>query len=178
VARFAEFVELVDLLLRQEFTDYDGRFYKCAGAETLPLPVRPRPPLTVAAHGPKMLRIAARFADGWSSWGGYGVDAEEDFYRVTAERSRRFDDLCTEMDRDPTSIRLSVVCFPPLVPWESVDYFTDLVGRMRTIGIDEFVLYWPQAWRQDPRERAAFDEITSAVIPSMRAAEDPARLNP
>jgi alkanesulfonate monooxygenase SsuD/methylene tetrahydromethanopterin reductase-like flavin-dependent oxidoreductase (luciferase family) len=85
VARFAEFIELVDLLLRQETTDYDGRFYRCAGAETVPLPVqRPRPPLTVAAHGPKMLSIAARFADAWSSWGGYGVETEEDFYRVTA----------------------------------------------------------------------------------------------
>jgi hypothetical protein len=70
-----------------------------------------------------------------------------------------------------------VVCFPPLVPWESVDYFVNMVGRMRTIGIDEFVLYWPQAWRREPRELTVFNEITGAVIPAMRAAEDPARLD-
>jgi len=71
VARFREFVELVDLLLRQEVTSYTGRSYRCEGAETVPLPVqRPRPPITIAAHGPKMLRIAAEHGDGWSSWGG------------------------------------------------------------------------------------------------------------
>jgi len=31
-----------------------------------------------------MLRIAAQYADGWSSWGGYDVQTDDDFYRVTA----------------------------------------------------------------------------------------------
>ena len=118
VARFGEFVELVDLLLRQEVTAYEGQFYRCEAAETVPLPVqRPRPPVTIAAHGPKMLRIAAQHGDGWSSWGGYGVETEEDFYTVTAERSHRFDDLCADAGRDPAAIRHSLVCFPPLTPW-------------------------------------------------------------
>ncbi len=171
VARFAEFVELVDLLLRQEVTTYDGTFYRCEDAETLPLPVqRPRPPMTIAAHGPKMLRIAARHADGWSSWGGYGVETEQDFYAVTADRSRRFDDLCADLGRDPTTIRHSVVCFPPLTPWESVGYFTDMVGRFAEIGIDELVLYWPQTWRDAPGEDAVFDEVAATVMPRLRAA--------
>jgi alkanesulfonate monooxygenase SsuD/methylene tetrahydromethanopterin reductase-like flavin-dependent oxidoreductase (luciferase family) len=66
-------VELADLLLRQEVTDYQGRYYRCVGAETIPQPVQRPPPITVAAHGPRMLRIAAGHADGWSSWGGYGL---------------------------------------------------------------------------------------------------------
>jgi alkanesulfonate monooxygenase SsuD/methylene tetrahydromethanopterin reductase-like flavin-dependent oxidoreductase (luciferase family) len=50
VARFVEFVELVDLLLRQEVTTYHGQFYRCQEAETVPLPVQqPRPPVTIAA---------------------------------------------------------------------------------------------------------------------------------
>src|SRR5438094_4313718 len=45
VVRFREFVELVDLLLRQEVTTYRGQFYRCEEAETVPLPVQqPRPP--------------------------------------------------------------------------------------------------------------------------------------
>ena len=56
---------MADLLLRQEVTDYQGRYYRCVGAETIPQPIpQPRPPITVAAHGPRMLRIAARYADG------------------------------------------------------------------------------------------------------------------
>jgi alkanesulfonate monooxygenase SsuD/methylene tetrahydromethanopterin reductase-like flavin-dependent oxidoreductase (luciferase family) len=83
-------------------TSYDGQFYRCEAAETVPLPVhRPRPPVTIAAHGPKMLGIAAEHGDGWSSWGGYGVETEEDFYVVTAERTHRFDDLCVAAGRDP-----------------------------------------------------------------------------
>jgi alkanesulfonate monooxygenase SsuD/methylene tetrahydromethanopterin reductase-like flavin-dependent oxidoreductase (luciferase family) len=37
VSRFAEFIELLDLLLRHESTDYDGQFYRCHGAENHPL---------------------------------------------------------------------------------------------------------------------------------------------
>lgn len=170
VARFGEFVELVDLLLRQEVTTYEGTYYRCEGAETIPLPVqRPRPPITVAAHGPKMLRIAARFADGWSSWGGYGVETEEDFYNVTAERCDRFDELASDLGRDPREIRHSVVCFPPLTPWESAEYFSDMVGRFRSVGIDEFVLYWPGSWREEPRGEAVLQEVTTMVIPKLRA---------
>jgi alkanesulfonate monooxygenase SsuD/methylene tetrahydromethanopterin reductase-like flavin-dependent oxidoreductase (luciferase family) len=171
VARFREFIELVDLLLRQEVTDYEGQFYRCEAAETVPLPVqRPRPPVTVAAHGRKMLQIAAQHGDGWSSWGGYGVETERDFYTVTAERSHRFDDLCADAGRDPARIRHSLVCFPPLTPWRSAEYFTDMVGRFAEIGIDEFVLYWPQSWRADPHEDVVFEEVTASVIPQLRAA--------
>jgi len=171
VARFAEFVELLDLLLRQEVTSYQGRFYRCAEAQTVPLPVqRPRPPVTIAAHGPKMLRIAAEHGDGWSSWGGYGVVTEDDFHSVTTDRSRRFDDLCVAAGRDPSTIRHSLVCFPPLTPWQSVEYFHDMVGRFAEIGIDEFVLYWPQTWREAPGEDAVFEEVTTTLIPRLRAS--------
>jgi alkanesulfonate monooxygenase SsuD/methylene tetrahydromethanopterin reductase-like flavin-dependent oxidoreductase (luciferase family) len=69
VSRFREFVELMDRLLREDVTTYRGRFFWCEEAETIPGPIqRPRPAITVAAHGPRMLRIAAEFGDGWSSW--------------------------------------------------------------------------------------------------------------
>jgi alkanesulfonate monooxygenase SsuD/methylene tetrahydromethanopterin reductase-like flavin-dependent oxidoreductase (luciferase family) len=108
VRRFAEFVDLLDRLLTHEVTTFDGEFYRCTEAETIPLPVqRTRPPVTIAAHGPRMLRIAAERADGWSSWGGYDIETEEQMFSVTRDRSRRFDDLCIEAGRDPRSIRHS-----------------------------------------------------------------------
>ena len=171
VEMFREFVELTDLLLRQEVTTYEGRFYRCVEAEMFPLPIqRPRPPITIGAHGPKMLSITAQFADSWSSWGGYDVDTEERFFQVTHDRSARFDDLCTQFDRNPDSIRHSLVCFPPLTPWESVEYFRDFVGRYRAIGIDEFVLYWPQTWRQAVYEDAVFETVCTEVLPELREA--------
>lgn len=172
VARFAEFVELVDQLLTHETTDFHGRYYSCTGAETIPLPVQtPRPPLTIAAHGPKMLAIAARNADSWSSWGGYDVSTEDDFFTVTRDRCRRFDDLCVAADRDPAGIRHSLVCFPPLTPWESTGYFADMVGRMREAGVDEFVLYWPGTWRPDARhEQTVFEQVMAETVPALRKA--------
>jgi alkanesulfonate monooxygenase SsuD/methylene tetrahydromethanopterin reductase-like flavin-dependent oxidoreductase (luciferase family) len=171
VARFREFVELVDLLLRQPVTTYAGAYYRCQEAETIPLPVQqPRPPVTIAAHGPKMLQIAARHADGWSSWGGYGVVTEQDFYAATADRCHRFDELCAQAGRDPSTIRHSLVCFPPLTPWRSVEYFTDMVGRFTEIGIDEFVLYWPQSWGENAHEDAVFEQVATTAIPRMRSS--------
>jgi alkanesulfonate monooxygenase SsuD/methylene tetrahydromethanopterin reductase-like flavin-dependent oxidoreductase (luciferase family) len=171
VHRFAEFVEVLDILLRQEVTDYEGRFYRCAGAEVIPACVqRPRPPLTIAAHGPRMLRLAAKYADGWNSWGGNDIETEADIYRVTAERTKRFDDLCAEYGRDPRSIQHSLVCYPPLTPWESSEYFADMVGRLRAIGIDEFVLYLPESWRTRPEEWDVFEQVATTQMPTLRAA--------
>jgi alkanesulfonate monooxygenase SsuD/methylene tetrahydromethanopterin reductase-like flavin-dependent oxidoreductase (luciferase family) len=173
-AQFAEFVELTDLLLREPVTTYDGTYYRCRSAESMPPPVQsPRPPITIAAHGPKMLRTAARYADSWSSWGGYGVETVDEFYAVTADRRATFDDLCVGFGRDPGGVRHSLVCFPPLTPWESVDYFTDMVGRLSGIGIDELVLYWPETWRRHAREREVFDDVTSTAMPAMQRAAVP-----
>jgi alkanesulfonate monooxygenase SsuD/methylene tetrahydromethanopterin reductase-like flavin-dependent oxidoreductase (luciferase family) len=171
VARFAEFVRLIDELLTHETTEFNGTYYTCT-AETIPLPVQqPRPPLTIAAHGPKMLAVAARYCECWNSWGGNDVTTEDDFFRLTAERCRRFDDLCVAVDRDPASIRHSVVCYPPLTPWESTTYFEDMVGRLRATGIDDFVLYWPGTWRSEARhEQQVFDEVTSETIPALRSS--------
>jgi len=68
VARFGEFVELADLLWRQEVTTFHGQFYRCEEAEMVPLPVQqPRPRVTIATHGPRTLRIAAEHGHRWSS---------------------------------------------------------------------------------------------------------------
>ena len=171
VARFASSSSWSTCCYGRRSRAITGQFYRCDEAETVPLPVqRPRPPVTIAAHGPKMLRIAAQYGDGWSSWGGYEVETEDDFYAVTADRSHRFDDLCVDAGRDPSTIRHSLVCFPPLTPWESAEYFRDMVGRFAEIGIDEFVLYWPQSWREAPSEDAVFEEVTARLIPELRAS--------
>jgi len=60
VSRFREAVEIVDSLLRNESTTYAGQHYQLDEALFRPQPLqRPRPPLTLGAHGPKMMRIVA-----------------------------------------------------------------------------------------------------------------------
>jgi hypothetical protein len=104
-----------------------------------------------------------------SSWGGYDIETEARFFEVTLERCARFDDLCSDLGRSPKAIRHSLVCFPPLTPWESVEYFKDMVGRFRALGIDEFVLYWPREWRDEPKEDEVFRRVMTDVIPGLCA---------
>lgn len=93
--------------------------------------------------------------------GGYDIETERRFFEVKRERCVGFDDLCWELGRHPKAVRHSLVCFPPLMPWESVEYFEDMVGRYRAVGIDEFVLYWPREWRDEPREDEVFEHVVT-----------------
>ena len=68
VSRFREAVEVLDRLLRQERTTYAGRYYQLRDTVSLPRPIQsPRPPLMLAGHGPRMLRIIAEWGDLWNS---------------------------------------------------------------------------------------------------------------
>ncbi len=70
VDRFEEAVEVISLLMQQERTTFDGRFYQLDDARLVPPPVQqPRIPILIAAHRPRMLRIAARYADQWDTFG-------------------------------------------------------------------------------------------------------------
>jgi alkanesulfonate monooxygenase SsuD/methylene tetrahydromethanopterin reductase-like flavin-dependent oxidoreductase (luciferase family) len=139
VARFNEAVEVVDLLLRQEITTYDGRFYQLREAPSRPAPVQqPRPPLTLAAHSPRMLKIIAPYADRWNSMG------TPDELR---ERGERLDAACLAIGRDPAAITRSLLYVPSIMPdehpWDSIDAFHDFVGRFREAGISDFILQPP-----------------------------------
>lgn len=171
VDRFREAVQIVDHLLCNESTTWEGSYYRVENADMVPSPIQiPRPPLTIPAHGPTMLRVAAEYADSWSSWGGYQIETVVEFFNATRDRCKMFDDFCVEIGRDPNKIRHSLVCFPPLTPWASAESFADMVGRFREIGIDEFVLYWPGSWRNDPQENTTFEHIAVNVIPRLRTA--------
>lgn len=143
VGRFREFVELVDHLLREPETTYQGRYYRAHEAMMNPLPVQqPRPPLTLAAHGPSMLKLVARYADAWNSLGKPGVSAEESF-QITRERNQMLDEFCVQAGRDPAAIARSFLCgFTPERPFASLDAFDEFVGRYREIGFNEFIFYW------------------------------------
>jgi alkanesulfonate monooxygenase SsuD/methylene tetrahydromethanopterin reductase-like flavin-dependent oxidoreductase (luciferase family) len=110
VERFGEYVELVSLLLSQEVTTYAGRFYRVDGAIMNPRPLQaPRPPLLVAALGPKMLRHAARFADTWNS-----LSFKPDFDEQMRETRVRCDAIvraCAGIGRDPATLRRSYTMF-------------------------------------------------------------------
>jgi alkanesulfonate monooxygenase SsuD/methylene tetrahydromethanopterin reductase-like flavin-dependent oxidoreductase (luciferase family) len=63
-ARLRKVVEILDQMLQNEVTTYQGHHYQIESAEMHPASIqKPRPPLTIVALGPKSLKIAARYAD-------------------------------------------------------------------------------------------------------------------
>ena len=67
VDRFGEYVEIVERMLENEQTTYEGRYYRVEGATVHRSVQSPRPPITIAAMGPRMLRRAARYAPPWGT---------------------------------------------------------------------------------------------------------------
>ena len=158
VARFGEAVALIDKLLTQDTTTWTGTYYQVHDAPFRPSAVQqPRPPFTLGAHGPRMLRIVARYADRWNS---YGTTAE------IRERNDRLDEACAEIGRDPGQIVRSLYgwTIPMGVdPWSSVDAFAEVVGRYREAGMSEFLMEAPHEEQFPMMERIALD-----LLPALR----------
>jgi len=158
VDRFEEAIEVVLALLAGEMVSYEGRYYQLAEAQFRPSPLQPRIPLTLGAHGPRMLRIVARFADRWNSYG----TVEE-----IRERSARLDEACAAAGRDPAAILRSLYGWTLKLgadPWSSPEAFADIVGRYREAGIGEFLMEAPHEHQFETTER-----IARELIPRLRA---------
>ena len=176
VARLAEYVQVVDRLLRDEVTSFAGEFYRVDGAIMNPRPVQsPRPPIMVGALGPVMIRHAARFADTWNS-----LSFSESFDEQVAEMRQRvalMDEACEALGRERDTLRYSYTMFDARARprggamdyYDSVDRFEDMVGRILELGMDEISLYHPLDERQEP----TFERIATDVLPRLRESLQP-----
>jgi alkanesulfonate monooxygenase SsuD/methylene tetrahydromethanopterin reductase-like flavin-dependent oxidoreductase (luciferase family) len=145
--RFAEWLDLLDRLLRQPVTTVRGDRFTAVDAHQLPGCVQqPRLPLTVAAAGPRAMALAARHGQGWVTYGPYAAArGPDDWFAAVAEQSRRLTEALAEEGRGPVDVR-RVVLFGLEVSWpfESGDRYADTLGRLRESGIDEVALHWPR----------------------------------
>jgi alkanesulfonate monooxygenase SsuD/methylene tetrahydromethanopterin reductase-like flavin-dependent oxidoreductase (luciferase family) len=173
VARFGEYVEIVDRLLSHEETSFQGRFYKADAAALRPRTVQaPRPPIMIAAMGPVMLGHAARYADIWNSLSfARTFEAQLD---ETRQRVAVIDARCAAIGRDPGSLRRSYLMFDPTARssggrikyYESEETFTRMVEQVIALGIPEVALYYPILDEQAPM----FERIARNVLPALKAA--------
>lgn len=154
VARFRESVQVIDAMLREEVSSFHGDYVQLIDAPARPLPIqRPRPPLTLGAHGRQMLRIVAEFADRWNS---HGTPQE------IARRNEILDEHCMAIGRDPNSIIRSLYALAALMPadpWSSVDAFEQMVGLYSEAGIREFIVDSPS-----PEQFPVLEQVASRVL--------------
>jgi alkanesulfonate monooxygenase SsuD/methylene tetrahydromethanopterin reductase-like flavin-dependent oxidoreductase (luciferase family) len=169
VERFKEYVEIVDSLLRNPVTTYQGKYYRIKAAHMQPPPVqKPRPPITIGAFGPLMLKYAARYADTWNRIGGI---LESDLQEVERQNTL-LDKYCKEIKRDPQSLRRSyMMCeyeairtLGPMSIYESTETFLRAVKRCIKVGITEIIIGYPFTQKQIP----TFQQIAHKIIPELR----------
>jgi alkanesulfonate monooxygenase SsuD/methylene tetrahydromethanopterin reductase-like flavin-dependent oxidoreductase (luciferase family) len=171
-ARFREYVELIDRLLTNEITTYQGQFYQADRAVMNPRPVQqPRPPIIIAAMGPTMLKRAAEHADTWNSISFANTFDEQ--LAETRDRIRLVDEHCARIGRNPGSLRRSYLMLDmqarrtggPVNYYRSKEMFTDMARQLIELGISEIGLYYPI--RDD--EIPVFATIATEVIPRLKA---------
>ncbi len=109
VGRFEEAVRIIKPLLRDGFVDFQGTYYQVRDCEIKPRGRRPGgPPLLIAGWRPRMLRLAARYADIWNT--GYALPSfSEPYERLLA--------ACAEEGRDPSTLEMTheiLLDFPDL----------------------------------------------------------------
>jgi F420-dependent oxidoreductase-like protein len=101
IRRLDEAVVLTKRLWTEEAVDFDGAYYRLAGARVDPKPVqRPHPPILIGGSGEQLtLRVVAKHADLWNYVGG---DLET--FRHKVEVLKRH---CAAIGRDADEIELS-----------------------------------------------------------------------
>jgi len=148
-ARFTEFVEGLDTLLRFE-TDgaisFEGEWFDAVNARMVGTPAQsPRIPFVLAANGPKGLALVAKHGQGWVTTGPDGVHGD-DWWRAVAELSSRLDAAANDAGRDPASIdRYLALDMNGTFSMSSVAAFEDETARAAELGFTDVISHWPRA---------------------------------
>lgn len=171
VKRFREYVEIVDQLLRNAVTTYHGKYYQLEEATMQPDTIqKPRPPITIGAHRPKMLKLVARYADTWNTLGDI-TPIEE-----TIEKLRKQNDLlneyCKEIGRDPRTLRRSFGIYEreaannlsPMRLFKSPEILKEVVKQCNDVGFNEILIPYPLVKDEIPD----FEQIAQEVVPELR----------
>jgi alkanesulfonate monooxygenase SsuD/methylene tetrahydromethanopterin reductase-like flavin-dependent oxidoreductase (luciferase family) len=111
VDRFEEALQIIVPLLRTGRVDFAGKYYQARECELRPRGPRPGgPPILIGAKGPRMLRLAATYADLWNAEGPLQGPEE-----VSARRAAG-DAACSAVGRDPATLgrSASVVVHLPM----------------------------------------------------------------
>jgi alkanesulfonate monooxygenase SsuD/methylene tetrahydromethanopterin reductase-like flavin-dependent oxidoreductase (luciferase family) len=150
-ARFVEFIEQLDELLRFETPGSGGitrhgEWFESVGARMVGAPAQlPRVPFVIAANGPKGLGVVVRYAAAWVSTGPEGVTGDE-WWAAIAGLVERLDDAATAAGRDPDTIdRHLSLDSGGLYSLSSAAAFEDAVGRAAALGFTDVIAHWPRA---------------------------------
>jgi alkanesulfonate monooxygenase SsuD/methylene tetrahydromethanopterin reductase-like flavin-dependent oxidoreductase (luciferase family) len=162
VDRFEEAVEMINRLMTEPSVSHRGRHYRLDDARLRPMPLQPRIPLVIAAHRPRMLRIAARYADQWDTFAEMPGTATEGVASDLAGRIAQLDAACREIGRDPAAIRRST--WTTRGALGSTEAYLQFVRHHHRLGFTDFSTVAP-----GPEDGPVLRAIATEVIPELRA---------
>jgi alkanesulfonate monooxygenase SsuD/methylene tetrahydromethanopterin reductase-like flavin-dependent oxidoreductase (luciferase family) len=154
VARYLEALEIIVPLLRgTEPVTFEGEYY--TGENLIVRPRGPRPggiPLMMGGHATKTMTAAARHADIWSAFA--TTSSQPDAFR---DMTRRLDQICEEVGREPASIERSVGAVVEVGTGRaaeelglgvaitgSIDQIIETVAGFRDVGVTRVeIMPWP-----------------------------------
>jgi alkanesulfonate monooxygenase SsuD/methylene tetrahydromethanopterin reductase-like flavin-dependent oxidoreductase (luciferase family) len=115
VSRLDEALQIIVPLLHEGHVDFEGSYYRARDCEITPRGPSPMgPPILIAAQRPRMLRLAARYADMWNRSSGY-----PEIPKTHEEYMAGMDEACAEVGRDPNTLANTVrmfIGFPEVGP--------------------------------------------------------------
>jgi alkanesulfonate monooxygenase SsuD/methylene tetrahydromethanopterin reductase-like flavin-dependent oxidoreductase (luciferase family) len=174
VDRFAEAIEVVHKLLNHDRSEYSGRYYTLTDAAFVPRPNRL--PMLVGTAGPRMLRLTARFADEWNTWG------DPDLVGV---RTASFIEACEQEGRDPATVHRSAQAMIFLTKDDAtrdklkarvpagrslvggVNELIDLLAAYRSQGLDEFAIPDFTLGSTAQARRDVLETLRTEVLPAL-----------
>jgi len=173
VDRFEEFLRIVHGLLHDERTTFEGRYFSVVDAPCEPKGGPGPVPVLVGTSSSRMLRLTARYADAWNTWG-------------TPERVRTvsaaLDAACAAEGRDPGEIRRTAQAFfflrdDPAASARiraasprdrtlvgSAVELQEHVGAYEALGIDEVIVPDFALGREAPERLARYQQLWSEVL--------------
>lgn len=164
VDRFTEFVEQLDSLLTQERTSISGEYYTSVEARSAPgCAQHPRVPFVVAANGPRSMRLATRFGQGWVT-SGKGGETIDEWWAGVAALAKTFDDTPGSEGLD----RYLSLDAAPVYSLSSVDYFREAAGRAAELGFTDIVTHWPRDEGVYAGRVSTLERVVADVLPEIR----------
>lgn len=104
VSELEEQLQIIHALWREDEVTFEGKYHQVTNAICQPRP-EPLPPVLIAAFQPRMMRLAARYADWWNA----GI---RDLDQARASL-KALDAACESVGRDPRTLRrtASITCY-------------------------------------------------------------------
>jgi len=143
--RFAEFTELLDLLLSTDHVTWRGEYYAAVDARNVPGCVqRPRLPFVVGANGKRAIALAAKYGQGWVTTGEPGAELER-WWQAVATNAARLDEALAAEGRAPDDIwRYLSLDASGTFSLSSAGYFAEMTGRAAELGFTDVITHWPR----------------------------------